>query len=151
MKQKCGEQEKESICDLNISKQIRDESSHDLFAKYVRIKNYLVFGKNSYFGLKKEHHKTNIGHISQKHTRNLSSNVLIIQKRKSSCDFTGCRMGYISTENNRVPCHITFKKKNNNNNFRPTSINSNISRSLKNLYKKNRSNEFFDFFFFYRF
>ena len=40
MKWNCGEQELESICDQNISKQICDESICELFANYTRKENY---------------------------------------------------------------------------------------------------------------
>ena len=40
MKLNCGEQEQESIRDLNISEEICDEYICEVFANYLRIKNY---------------------------------------------------------------------------------------------------------------
>ena len=40
MKLNCGEQEQESICDLNISEEICDESIRKLFANYLQKENY---------------------------------------------------------------------------------------------------------------
>ena len=42
LKGQCGEQEQESIHDLNISEQIRDQSMRKLFANHSQKDNYLL-------------------------------------------------------------------------------------------------------------